>query len=121
MASALRLYRLDGTEITSPAGRFPWVVENWTFIPSGELDENGDPIYNGAVNDGIVAFPAPAPLDLGSAISHVRLYLNPLSGSYTHAASSDGILLVNFLTGLIGINQYVVFGAGELTLHIPPP
>lgn len=109
----LRLFRtLVNTEITIQNTRFAWHDEDWTVIPSGELDENGEPVPAGFVNDVNVVFPAPAPLDLIGVLNYVRLYVG-IGNNRTHQGSSQALNLTLSITG-----QQVVFAPGSLTITL---
>lgn len=106
----LRLYRtIGGTEITNSLTRFVWNQAQWTMIPSGDLDADGDPIPAAWVNDVNIVFPKPDPLDLLGVVNHVRLY-----GwmDQQHVASSGPL---NLTLSIVG--QQVVFAPGALTLN----
>lgn len=111
--SDLRLYRtLVPTEITVSATRFNFNDIDWTMIPSGTSDENGDPIPAGWVNDGVVVFPKPAPLDLIGVLNHVRLYIG-IATPRMHIGSSAPLNLT-----LSIVDDAVVFPPGELTITL---
>jgi hypothetical protein len=109
----LRLYRsLVNTEITTSATRFDFTSISWTIVPSGELDENGEPLASGFVNDGNVVFPKPGLLDLLSVVNHVRLYIG-IGEPKVHYGSSP---LLGLSTLVVG--DAVVFPPGELTITL---
>lgn len=109
----LRLYRtLVQTEITVWSTRFNYNNVTWTMVPSGQLDENNDPIPAGWTNDGNVVFPKPSTLDLLGMLNHVRLYVG-LGDPRTHTGSSQALNL----TPLI-VSDSVVFPPGELTITL---